>query len=169
VRLAFLHKFSDPDFLWATLDIAIWSTVEQGLAITAGSLATLRPLMRIVTSKLGISTTRSRRPSGYIISGSHPLSRRKGSKGTLDAWTLSNMSSPTNGEKKVGSNAEPIPGGKAKKYENSNFFSPKSAGVSRVTSGNESEEELSPRMPDRVASNEEITVTKTFFISDERC
>lgn len=49
--------FRDPDFLWATLDIAIWSDVEQGLAITAGSLATLRPLYRILSLKLGFATT----------------------------------------------------------------------------------------------------------------
>ena len=36
-----------------TLDIAAWSTVEQGLAITAGSLATLRPLLKLVMFKLG--------------------------------------------------------------------------------------------------------------------
>ncbi|KAF2476778.1 uncharacterized protein BDR25DRAFT_203703, partial [Lindgomyces ingoldianus] len=66
VRLAYLKNFRDPDFLWATLDIAIWSTVEQGLAITAGSLATLRPLMQLVTHGLGLSTGPSRmRPSGY--------------------------------------------------------------------------------------------------------
>jgi hypothetical protein len=29
-----------------SVDVAIWSTVEQGLAITAGSLATTRPLLR---------------------------------------------------------------------------------------------------------------------------
>jgi len=40
----------------ATVDIAIWSTVEQGLAITAGSLATTRPLLRAISQKLGLST-----------------------------------------------------------------------------------------------------------------
>lgn len=30
----------------ATIDIAIWSNIEMGLGITAGSLATLRPLVR---------------------------------------------------------------------------------------------------------------------------
>lgn len=40
----------------ATVDIAIWSTTEQGLAITAGSLATLRPLFRIVGHRLGLTS-----------------------------------------------------------------------------------------------------------------
>ncbi|KAK0383058.1 hypothetical protein NLU13_8973 [Sarocladium strictum] len=52
VRFAYVKDFKNPDFLWATIDIAIWSTTEQGLAITAGSLATLRPLVRLVTSKV---------------------------------------------------------------------------------------------------------------------
>ncbi|KAF4970760.1 hypothetical protein FSARC_2273 [Fusarium sarcochroum] len=41
----------------ATVDIAIWSTTEQGLAVTAGSLATLRPLLRLLGRRLGISTS----------------------------------------------------------------------------------------------------------------
>ncbi|WZH41754.1 Integral membrane protein PTH11 [Fusarium acuminatum] len=57
VRFAFVKDFKNPDFLWATIDIAIWSTTEQGLAITAGSLATLRPLLRSLGRKLGITTS----------------------------------------------------------------------------------------------------------------
>jgi hypothetical protein len=34
------------DFLYATADVAIWSTVETGLGITAAGFATLRPLLR---------------------------------------------------------------------------------------------------------------------------
>lgn len=49
--------FKNPDFLWATVDIAIWSDIEQGLAITAGSLATLRPLYRQLASKIGLTST----------------------------------------------------------------------------------------------------------------
>ncbi|KAI0468961.1 hypothetical protein F4859DRAFT_489561 [Xylaria cf. heliscus] len=62
VRLAYIKKFLDPDFLWATLDIAIWSTAEPGLAITAASLATLRPLFRNVAQRLGMWTPRSSMP-----------------------------------------------------------------------------------------------------------
>lgn len=49
--------FKNPDFLWATVDIAIWSDIEQGLAVTAGSLATLRPLYRQLSSKFGFTST----------------------------------------------------------------------------------------------------------------
>ncbi|KPM36352.1 hypothetical protein AK830_g10220 [Neonectria ditissima] len=57
VRFAYVKDFKNPDFLWSTIDIAIWSTTEQGLAVTAGSLATLRPLLRLINHKLGISST----------------------------------------------------------------------------------------------------------------
>ena len=33
----------------------MWSTIEQGLAITAGSLATLKPLVQIIWVKLGLT------------------------------------------------------------------------------------------------------------------
>ncbi|KAH7237336.1 hypothetical protein B0J15DRAFT_570212 [Fusarium solani] len=56
VRFGYVKDFKNPDFLYATLDIAIWSTVEGGLGITAGSLATLRPLFRIIGPKFGLST-----------------------------------------------------------------------------------------------------------------
>ncbi|KAF7527827.1 hypothetical protein G7054_g10347 [Neopestalotiopsis clavispora] len=60
VRFAYIENFKDPDFLWATVDIAIWSTTEQGLAITAGSLASLQPLAKTVGQKMGIWDTRGR-------------------------------------------------------------------------------------------------------------
>ena len=58
--MAYVHEFADADFLYGTTDIAIWSCTEQGLAITAGSLATLRPLLRLISEKLGLSQTASR-------------------------------------------------------------------------------------------------------------
>jgi hypothetical protein len=41
------------DILYEFTDIAIWSTVENGLGLTASSLATLRPLIRKLRSKYG--------------------------------------------------------------------------------------------------------------------
>lgn len=61
-----------------TLDIAIWSTIEQGLAITAGSLATLRPLIKLLAFRLGLTTKpKSMRPSDYATN-SRPLGGSKG-------------------------------------------------------------------------------------------
>jgi hypothetical protein len=41
------------DFLWDTTDIAIWSTVEVGIGISAGCAATLRPLMHAIFKSNG--------------------------------------------------------------------------------------------------------------------
>ncbi|KAI9151378.1 hypothetical protein HJFPF1_08580 [Paramyrothecium foliicola] len=47
VRFPYLHSLTDiNDFLYSTTDVAIWSTVETGLGITAAAIATLRPLLR---------------------------------------------------------------------------------------------------------------------------
>ncbi|KAH7068824.1 hypothetical protein BKA63DRAFT_96071 [Paraphoma chrysanthemicola] len=68
VRLGYVMDFKNPDFLYATVDVAIWSDIEQGLAITAGSLATLRPLYRQVAARIGLSTggteDKNSKPSG---------------------------------------------------------------------------------------------------------
>ncbi|KAK2030771.1 hypothetical protein LX32DRAFT_637841 [Colletotrichum zoysiae] len=78
VRFGFLMRIKDPDFLWATLDIAIWSSIEQGLAITAGSLATLRPLLKIIGHRLGWST------KSYPIRGTEDMPRRPSAFAALD-------------------------------------------------------------------------------------
>ncbi|KAH9906368.1 hypothetical protein F4778DRAFT_725582 [Xylariomycetidae sp. FL2044] len=103
VRFAYLPTLADPDFLWATTDIAIWSTVEQGLAIAAGSLATLRPLFKIIGYKMGLTT----RPSGghttdygkMGTSGKHGNhfghSRRQGSQSAVDAMKLDTFGVPS--------------------------------------------------------------------------
>ncbi|SPO04704.1 related to integral membrane protein PTH11 [Cephalotrichum gorgonifer] len=64
VRFPYLLKLNSDDFLWDTLDTAIWSTVEQGLAITAGSLATVRPLLRIMSIRFGWTSQASNATPG---------------------------------------------------------------------------------------------------------
>ncbi|KAK4172565.1 hypothetical protein QBC36DRAFT_73059 [Triangularia setosa] len=56
VRLPYMHHIASEDFLYDTTDIAIWSTVEQCLAVTAGCLATLQPLAKSIGYKLGLTT-----------------------------------------------------------------------------------------------------------------
>ncbi|KAJ6780239.1 hypothetical protein PWT90_08236 [Aphanocladium album] len=47
VRIPYAHGILDnPDYLHTSTDLGIWSTVEIGVALTASSLATLKPLMR---------------------------------------------------------------------------------------------------------------------------
>ncbi|RHZ43284.1 putative PTH11-like integral membrane protein [Aspergillus thermomutatus] len=55
IRIPFVQTIRNEDFLYATVQIAIWSNIETGLAITAGSLATVRPLFRILHSRTGSS------------------------------------------------------------------------------------------------------------------
>ncbi|KAJ4356098.1 uncharacterized protein N0V89_004126 [Didymosphaeria variabile] len=57
VRLAYVPTFRDPEFLYATVPIAIWSEIEMSLAITAGSLPTLRPLYRVAAKKFSWKTS----------------------------------------------------------------------------------------------------------------
>jgi hypothetical protein len=57
VRLAYVPTFRDPEFLYATVPIAIWSEVEMSLAITAGSLPTLRPLYKVAAKKFSWKTS----------------------------------------------------------------------------------------------------------------
>ncbi|KAK7178563.1 integral membrane protein [Paraphaeosphaeria sporulosa] len=89
VRMGFVMKFVTNDFLYDTVDIAIWSDIEQGLAITAGSLATLRPLYRLVSDRLGWATRASsnglKAMSPYDRSGfsNHNKRKRSGPFSTL--------------------------------------------------------------------------------------
>ncbi|KAK3380594.1 hypothetical protein B0T24DRAFT_548385 [Lasiosphaeria ovina] len=73
-RLAHLKSLNGTDFLYDTTGIAVWSTVEQALAIIAGSLATVQPLvnrLRGVASRNAASAD----ISGPASSGS-PARRR---------------------------------------------------------------------------------------------
>jgi hypothetical protein len=47
VRMPFiLNLYKDNDFLYETIDIALWSNVEPGVGIAAACIATLRPLLQ---------------------------------------------------------------------------------------------------------------------------
>ncbi|KAH7012923.1 hypothetical protein EDB80DRAFT_709133 [Ilyonectria destructans] len=92
-RFPYLPLLKKPDFLWNTLDVAIWSTVEQGLAITAGSLATLRPLIKLAAFRLGLTSKPiSLRPSDYGSSPRMPGSGTQNGFSSREAYTLSSVS-----------------------------------------------------------------------------
>ncbi|PVI02586.1 hypothetical protein DM02DRAFT_589253 [Periconia macrospinosa] len=56
VRMKYIHTLiNGPDFLFATTGVSVWSTVEPGIGITAGSIATLRPLFRLWHLRLSSS------------------------------------------------------------------------------------------------------------------
>lgn len=51
VRIPYIKQLAQDDFLYSTTDVAIWSTVEPGIGITAAAMATLRPLFRTFLSR----------------------------------------------------------------------------------------------------------------------
>jgi hypothetical protein len=51
VRIPYIYQLAQTsDFLYANTDVAIWSTVEPGLGITAAAMACLRPLVQTFLS-----------------------------------------------------------------------------------------------------------------------
>ncbi|PSR76754.1 hypothetical protein BD289DRAFT_456899 [Coniella lustricola] len=75
VRMAYVESFRDPDFLYSTVDIAIWATVEAGLAITAGSLACVRPLFKLAMQRFGFTSSKD----AYPVDSSNTTALRLGS------------------------------------------------------------------------------------------
>ncbi|OGM46624.1 integral membrane protein [Aspergillus bombycis] len=77
VRIPFLSSAKSPDFLHATTQISICSNVEACLGITAGSLATVRPIIRMWSSMA------SSLPSQHSLIASHPIPGKR--RGTVDS------------------------------------------------------------------------------------
>ncbi|PWY85540.1 pectinesterase precursor [Aspergillus eucalypticola CBS 122712] len=92
IRLPYLKHYADADFLYSTYQIAIWSVMETGLAIIAGSLITLRPLFRWFLD--GSSSYRLDRPHcvrrGACIAGGYGLSsstpKKSVTKDEVNCW-----------------------------------------------------------------------------------
>ncbi|KAE8329756.1 hypothetical protein BDV39DRAFT_191059 [Aspergillus sergii] len=75
-RIPYLGSAKSPDFLHATTQISICSNVEAGLGITAGSLATVRPIIRL-WSRMTFAI-----PSKHSLTASCPISGKR--HGTAD-------------------------------------------------------------------------------------
>jgi hypothetical protein len=74
VRIPYISGLNDiPDFLYSTIDVAIWSTCETGIGLAASAGATLRPLLRQVFGELSTNGNSSRKHS-RMWAGAH-LSR----------------------------------------------------------------------------------------------
>ncbi|KAK4222007.1 hypothetical protein QBC38DRAFT_107047 [Podospora fimiseda] len=56
IRIPYMKHLGSDDFLWDTTYVAIWSTTEECLAITAGCLATLQPLAKTIGYKMGLAS-----------------------------------------------------------------------------------------------------------------
>ena len=72
------------DFLWDTTNVAICSSIEPGLGITALNLATLRPLFRKYIFRSAGSASYDRRPSDAFRMRSGKDLRSIGSAGTRE-------------------------------------------------------------------------------------
>lgn len=113
IRIPFVHHYKDREFLCMriifaggdtftdnlqdnTYQISIWSNVEAGLGITAGSLTTLRPLIRFLRDNSSASPSRTARSfplSSNVAPGPHRSSRSKHEdrEDVHQLWTGSEM------------------------------------------------------------------------------
>ncbi|KAM3070181.1 hypothetical protein ACMFMG_003780 [Clarireedia jacksonii] len=82
VRFRFLSNYSNPkEFMYAGADIAIWSLIEEGVGICAGSLPALRPLLSL--SIFGSATDSS---NSHSAATSNRLQSTKRSDINLDTF-----------------------------------------------------------------------------------
>ncbi|KAF2877162.1 hypothetical protein BDV95DRAFT_481101 [Massariosphaeria phaeospora] len=171
-RTPYLPSFRSADFLWATIDIAIWSSVEQGLAITAGSLATLRPLFHLIANRFGLSTNPTRPlQSNYAGASVEALGgRRKANQTELDLYKLSAMVetrvSRRDRDEEMENNI------KSPNWFQTGFPRSKRNSVSerKPVEDTESQKSLHAKRSDESLDQDgmQITVSKSFFVTDER-
>jgi hypothetical protein len=103
IRFKAIHQITlshSQDFLFATIDLVIWSSVEVGIAIIAASMATYRPLFRTFFSS-GNSNNKSvahvhhyRGPSPFVHSPQQNLGMqdtKNGHKTTLSESSTSEI------------------------------------------------------------------------------
>ncbi|KAF3005693.1 hypothetical protein E8E13_005361 [Curvularia kusanoi] len=85
VRMPYVKNFRSADFLYGTVDISLWSTVEVGISIFASNLATLRPFFQLVGDKARSLTSRVRGQTKGSISenSTHELRHYKDQKPKL--------------------------------------------------------------------------------------
>jgi hypothetical protein len=157
----------------ATTDIAIWSTIEQGLAITAGSLATLRPLFFLAMRRLGLTTQPTGQRPSYggksgplAAGGGYHRSNQKSEGLRPDMYNLSTVvetrRSQDSGSRGTDTPKSPnwfnnghphAPAKESKKYSKKN------------SSENESQKSLKISQDDEDQMH--IMVSKSFYITDE--
>ncbi|KAJ5238905.1 hypothetical protein N7468_003524 [Penicillium chermesinum] len=131
IRFPFVKTFANPDFLYSTYQIAVWSNVEAALGITAGSLATLRPLLRQwIGSRSGSDYTGFPRQSASRRIGNSaqhpvPLGSMDGeNKSGLRPDKLAVVVTNIHGQTRKGSNWTLSPGSNSSEDELTNSSSP---------------------------------------------
>ncbi|KAJ4381705.1 hypothetical protein N0V86_003069 [Didymella sp. IMI 355093] len=89
VRMFYIHTLMNgPDFLYATTNVAIWSTVEPGIGITASSIATLRPLVRHCLWRMGFASAPGHSNTYYPSISEQKRKDRRGYRRSLSPSDL---------------------------------------------------------------------------------
>jgi hypothetical protein len=89
VRMFYIHTLMNgPDFLYATTDVAIWSTVEPGVGIAASSIATLRPLVRHCLWRMGSTSAPGHNQTYYPSISERKKRDRRGYRRSLSPSDL---------------------------------------------------------------------------------
>lgn len=104
MRIPFVKRLAiTPDFLFETVDVAIWSVMEPSLGIIAGCVATLRPLFKTMgfgkpttqrygygygSSRYGASAASDRRTWGFARNTMQKLSDGPFFPSTIDSSRL---------------------------------------------------------------------------------
>lgn len=69
-RIPYVKSLNNTDdFLYATIEVAIWSACELGLGMTAANCAVLRPLFRKLLPSLGFNSSGGRSTGGSNLKG----------------------------------------------------------------------------------------------------
>ncbi|KXH62494.1 integral membrane protein [Colletotrichum nymphaeae SA-01] len=123
IRIPYVRRFDvSADFLYESIDVAIWSVLEPALGIMAASVTSLRPLFKSWISERSKKIEQSRRSeTGWI-----------GANGYREAKRISS------------------PSARADKSENSNFAARTSDDIGGALSGTESDIELKRTFTDDV-------------------
>ncbi|KAI1661720.1 hypothetical protein F4813DRAFT_171064 [Daldinia decipiens] len=81
VRIPYIWQLTQPgDFIHDFSDLSIWSTIENGLGLVASSIATLRPLVRVVLGGTRVGTASRGRRSFYSWRRSGPGAAQNGNQ-----------------------------------------------------------------------------------------
>ncbi|EHK99995.1 hypothetical protein M7I_4078 [Glarea lozoyensis 74030] len=92
VRIPYIKQLAQSDFLWSTTDVAIWSTVEPGIGLTASAMATLRPLFRTFFARSRLfGSTEPLDPSKPSKMNTYPLSPRENRSGYIRSGSAAGM------------------------------------------------------------------------------
>jgi hypothetical protein len=104
IRVPYVKSLNNTeDFLYATIEVAIWSSCELGLGMTAANCATLRPLFRRLLPSLGFQSSGGRTSREDVSSNVQYLGTNADAKhNTTNAKKSANRSSSRNDELELG-------------------------------------------------------------------